>query len=117
MIMSGSFKGVDCSNCNEAMATLRGCKEPTSSPVWTDIDGVEYFRCPRSIKLNGSVLMSRAYKDYNNGIYPVAGGSLEQSATLLDAFAILESALSEIKEIERKKDEKRRQMLSKKGKR
>jgi len=93
-------------NCR---ACLNGRKirceyEVPGQEVW-EIGGIQYRGCPFKIVTRQSANFLRAFQFFRQGYLPNAGGWIDQSAKMLDAFELIEKELQEIElERERKRD-------------
>jgi hypothetical protein len=67
----------------------RGCEEPTGRPFYDIPEYGELDRCPVTVLTNESREAMRFYSHWSDGRFPVAGGMLDQSNTLIEAMETL----------------------------
>lgn len=61
--------------------------------TYADVDGSELRRCPTAQLMDDGMCGIVTWSDrYEQHVYPVAGGVLNQSAMYLDAMEVVESA-------------------------
>lgn len=92
--LAGELEGYDCGCCEEILRIERGCVQQASRAHFVFEDGTELSRCPARSVTPELVHVARAYRFREAGHLPVAGGWLEQSATLLSAFEILDAEIA-----------------------
>ena len=63
--------------------------------MW-EIDGEEFYSCPKGLVTVESRLWINWYQHYKNNLLPVSGGVLDQSAKFLDAMLIIESTKARV---------------------
>lgn len=56
-------------------------------------NGVEVDKCPKLMVDEMSIMLLKFYKHYKNGVLPVGGGLLDQSAFFYDAMNLIERNL------------------------
>ena len=78
----------------------RGCGEEPAPEAVVRHDGEPLMRCPARLVEPWCWQVVRLWSAWENGIPPVAGGALDQSAALLDALAVISHAVSEVHERE-----------------
>ena len=98
------MKDYRCDQCAPEMQTERGCEKDLDEPLETDVEGVgDITRCPRAMitSLTWAVLelynQCRTATEFGyqaNGILPGPGGLMNQSHTLMQAFAIIDGMVS-----------------------
>jgi len=72
-----------------------GCEEdrPDNGVTYENVPGIgDITRCPLAMINSEANGVLRLYNHYKNGYLPNAGGINEQSASLMRAFEIIESA-------------------------
>jgi hypothetical protein len=72
----------------------RGCKAPAPSALFT-LDGEDIRRCPLALLTEETCRVLDLYPYFENGMMPVAGGVLDQSATFLEAVRLLRAEVAE----------------------
>jgi hypothetical protein len=107
------MKDYRCDECPPEMKTERGCRDELDTPLETNVEGVgDITRCPVAMitPLTWSVLdiynQCRTATEFgyqSNGILPGPGGLMNQSDTLMKAFAIIDGMVARIIEKRRKK--------------
>ncbi len=83
-----------CRTCTAAQQIARGCTADAPAPVVT-LDGEDLFRCPLVLLANATFQVLALFGAYENGLLPIAGGLLDQSATFLEAVRLLRGEVAE----------------------
>ncbi len=89
------FNQYDCGICPPELQRDRGCFEEAPAALFEFEDGTALSRCPVRCLTPAVSRVARAYRfREQGGILPVAGGWLDQSATLIDAFDLLDREIA-----------------------
>ena len=92
--LAGELEEYDCKTCAEELKPHRGCTEEALRPQLVFEDGAELLRCPVRCVTKDLWQVARAYRYREAGLMPVSGGWMEQSATLLEAFDLLDREIA-----------------------
>jgi YHS domain-containing protein len=103
---------LDCATCTEAQKIERGCyavqledgKWERGSIIPTQIDGKDYYFCPRRIVNESKDLLFdvlEAYAHYKNGFLPDPGSINEQPHRLMKLVLLVAKVIAECEEQQR----------------
>ena len=93
--LAGELDQYDCGSCPLELQRDRGCVEEAPHPVFEFEDGMALSRCPVRSLTPAISQVARAYRyKGQGGILPVSGGWLDQSATLIDAWDLLDREIA-----------------------
>jgi hypothetical protein len=88
----------------------RGCEEPARSQI--TLDGVKLERCPRRLFLDHTHDINELlwyYSAYKRGQLPSPGGLLDQPALMMEAFRVIDGAMSTVEaELSKERDKPKR---------
>jgi len=94
---------VNCQSCLSGRK-IRCEYEVPGQEVW-ELNGTQYRGCPFRIVTRQSASFIRAFQFYRQGYLPNAGGWIDQSAKMLDAFEVIEKELQTIEqEMQKRRD-------------
>ncbi|MDD5762176.1 MAG: hypothetical protein PHP88_06655 [bacterium] len=92
--IAGELEEYDCKTCTDELQPMRGCTEDALRPLLVFEDKTELLRCPVRCVTPDLWNVARAYRYKEAGLMPASGGWMEQSATLLDAFELLDREIA-----------------------
>jgi len=92
--IAGELEEYDCRTCADELKPMRGCTQDALRPLLVFEDKTELLRCPVRCITSNLWQVARAYRYREAGLFPASGGWLEQSATLLDAFDLLDREIA-----------------------
>ena len=92
--LAGELEEYDCRTCADELKPMRGCTQDALRPLLVFEDRTELLRCPVRSVTSDLWHVARAYRYKEAGLFPAPGGWLEQSATLLDAFDLLDREIA-----------------------
>jgi len=95
---------VNCRNCLSGRKIQCEYDVP-GQEVW-ELNGTEYRGCPFKIVTRQSANFLRAFQFYKEGYLPNAGGWIDQSAKMIDAFEVIEKELQSIETDRQKRIER-----------
>ena len=92
--LAGELEEYDCKTCVEELKPLRGCMADALRPLLVFEDKTELLRCPVRCVTQDLWNVARAHRYKEAGLMPASGGWMEQSATLLEAFDLLDREIA-----------------------
>lgn len=95
---------MNCRNCLSGRKIQCEYDVP-GQEVW-ELNGTEYRGCPFKIVTRQSANFLRAFQFYKEGYLPNAGGWIDQSAKMIDAFEVIEKELQSIETDRQKRIER-----------
>ena len=95
---------MNCRNCLSGRQIQCEYDVP-GQEVW-ELNGTEYRGCPFKIVTRQSANFLRAFQFYKEGYLPNAGGWIDQSAKMIDAFEVIEKELQSIETDRQKRIER-----------
>jgi len=84
------------------MKEIRGCTEEVAE--YTLLDGISIRRCPLREITGETAAYLQAFQFYRRGIFPEAGGWLEQGMKAFEAFDLLDYWVGELMEKEQTRE-------------
>ncbi len=106
--LAGELDRYDCGKCPPELQEQRGCREDAKSPLLQFEDGSDLKRCPVRSITPEIARLSRAYRYAKQGLFPAAGGWLDQSATMIEALDLLDKEVASYAEARRTRDRRPR---------
>lgn len=112
----GKFRKFKCEKCTPEQSVARGCEDEAEIPI-IRVEQEYLKRCPISLITPATMTTLNAYHFYRaRGILPVAGGYMDQAATIMDAFMHIDNVIAKEDAKTQAEDKKNWQnMIGKKG--
>ncbi len=81
---------LNCKKCSDGQKELYGCEKPSPVGKHWKVGSYEFDRCPVSIVDPVAYQYIRAYRRYEKGYLPDAGGWMDQGAKFNDIVDVIE---------------------------